>query len=74
MSSFATGAVIGADVADNTDGTYTVSYTPLTQGTYDLILYYGVQSKTSTVIVEPGVFFQLFRAFKALPMIVLIVL
>ena len=54
MSSFATGTVLGADVADNTDGTYTVSYTPLTQGTYDTVVYYGTQSKTSTLIVEPG--------------------
>jgi hypothetical protein len=55
MSSFATGTVIGADVADNTDGTYTISYTPLTQGTYDLIVYFGTQIKSSTVIVEPGI-------------------
>jgi hypothetical protein len=54
MSSVATGTVVGADVGDNTDGTYTVSYTPLTQGTYDLVVFSGTQTKTSTVIVEPG--------------------
>jgi hypothetical protein len=48
------GSVLEGVVKDNTDGTYKVSYTPSTQGTYDVNVYLGSSSKTTTLLVEPG--------------------
>jgi hypothetical protein len=48
------GSVLEGVVEDNGDGTYGVSYTPSVQGTYDVNVYLGSSSKTSTLLVEPG--------------------
>ena len=48
------GSVLEGAVKDNTDGTYKVTYTPGTQGTYDVNVYLGSSSKTTTLLVEPG--------------------
>ena len=54
LSSVGTGAVVNPVVTDNDDGTYTGSFTPTTQGLYDLSVYLGSSVKTTQLLVEPG--------------------
>lgn len=52
------GAKAKTEVVDNKDGTYTVTYVPLTAGMYTLLLKYGgkaVPGFPAKVMVDPAV-------------------
>ncbi|XP_056293610.1 filamin-B isoform X2 [Pseudoliparis swirei] len=57
-SSPASGVKAKTEVVDNKDGTYTVTYMPLTSGMYTLLLRYGGKAAPgfpATVMVDPAV-------------------
>lgn len=54
------------EVVDNRDGTYTVTYVPLTAGLYTLLLRYGGQTVPgfpAKVTVDPAVDTSKIKAF-----------
>lgn len=55
---FVPGVKAKTEVVDNKDGTYTVTYVPLTSGMYTLLLKYGgktVPGFPAKVMVDPAV-------------------